>query len=375
MGTTTISWASKTLNYYSWNCNLVSPGCAHCYAKAMATEKGLSFDGAPRWRDSAYREYKALKAGDVAFVNSMSDTFHEAVPVAWLHRIFQYARMRPDVKFLLLTKRIERVVYLAPYLDWSPNVWIGTSVESVDYAWRLDWLRRVPSAGRFVSFEPLLESVGTVDLTGIDWAIVGGESGDKRRAFDPEWAREIRQQCRLFNAAFFYKQGSRLRPGKDDLLDGQEWKEVPPALRGRMITVMTGRVGVKDKDALDITVMSANTPEGKLFAPTWEMVNGVKDGTLTHAAYTVSYLTLLRDRYQRDAAAFHRLLERDRIVLTCYCATGAFCHRHIALDVIRKIAAQRKIIVVGVGEVKASATNVEQPTLFDLPPEKRVIYG
>lgn len=221
VGKTNIGWVDKALNWYTWNCNHVSPGCQHCYAEALALKFNRpTFAGAPTWRVSAIRDYKALKVGESVFVNTMSDSFHEKAPVRYLHWIFQYAIERPDVQFLLLTKRVERAYYLAPYLPWAENIWLGTSVENADWAWRIEWLKRIPARHKFVSFEPLLGYVGDIDLTGIDQAITGGESGAQRRPFYSSFATQIRDICHRDGVSFFHKQGGHRYPGMDRLLDG-----------------------------------------------------------------------------------------------------------------------------------------------------------
>jgi len=227
MGKTGIGWTNSSWNPYTWNCHKVSPGCKHCYMFAMARKlQGLDATGAPKMRESAWSELDRLEPGPV-FVNSMSDTYHPDAPVAWIHRIHNAARSRPHLTFLLLTKRIERTAALAPYLDWPTNLWIGTTVESADYLWRLDYLRAIrQAAGRFVSFEPLLEPVRP-DLVGLDWMIVGGESGPDRRIFSKWWARDLCWLAHDRNIPFFFKQGSAYAPGQDRLLDGIEYSEVP----------------------------------------------------------------------------------------------------------------------------------------------------
>lgn len=228
MSETNIGWTKYSWNPYTWNCNKVSPGCKNCYMFSMARNlKGQDAAGAPSWRESAMKELRKFEAGPV-FVNSMSDTYHEGAKIAWVHRIHNTARLHPHLTFLLLTKRIERAAALAPYLDWPPNLWIGTTVENADYLWRLDYLRSITqAAGRFVSFEPLLGSVPMPNLAGIEWVIVGGESGVDRRAYDRRWAFTIYAAARRHRAAFFYKQGSARQPGRDRLLYGREWNEVP----------------------------------------------------------------------------------------------------------------------------------------------------
>lgn len=227
MGKTKIEWTDYALNPYKWFCTKVSQGCKHCYMMALAARYTQHAAQGIEWRENAFVELHKIPAGSLVFVNDMSDTFHEQAPKMYIDWIFNYAELRPDLIFQILTKRIKRAVEMKDFLDWRPNIWIGTSVESADYNWRIDELRKIPAAVRFISFEPLLGSVGKVDLTGIHWAITGAESGSERRPFDPAWAREIREQCREYDTAFFHKQGSAKNPGQARLLDGRLWEEFP----------------------------------------------------------------------------------------------------------------------------------------------------
>lgn len=239
---TSIEWASHTLNFYSWACTKVSPGCKHCYAKTLADRYGKDFNAPPQWRGAnAMKELRTLPKGAVAFVNSMSDTYHEAVPVQWIHSIHNAALLHPDVTFLLLTKRPERAYGLSRYLAYPPNLWVGTSVESEDYLWRLDYLLRIPAAGHFVSAEPLLGRLpnlshymkpithiqGHTHHHALKWVIVGGESGAHRRPFYSAWAAEIQVMCAMHHVPFLYKQGSAFMSGKDRILNGRTWDETP----------------------------------------------------------------------------------------------------------------------------------------------------
>lgn len=223
---TKIEWTDET-----WNpvvgCTKVSPGCAHCYAETMAARYGKLFAGAPRWRDSALKDYQMLKPDSACFVNTMSDSFHEGVPHAWIERMFIYARQKPNVQFLFLTKRIERALELAPRLWWSDNIWLGTSIENRKRLSRLDVLKQIRVPRKFVSVEPLLEDLCEVDWHGIDGVIVGGESGANRRPFDKAWARTIRDQCQRDGVAFFFKQGGAFKSGQDRELDGRTHDDVP----------------------------------------------------------------------------------------------------------------------------------------------------
>lgn len=232
MGKTKIEWCDYSLNFYTWDCTKVSPGCKNCYMMALAERYGKPLVGRPQWRGAnAYKELRRIPAGSVVFVNDMSDTYHESVPEAWIHAIHNAAAYnRPDLTFLLLTKRPERAYAMRHQLIWPRNLWLGTSVESEDYLWRLSYLRHIPAAGRFVSAEPLLGSLRRgleyyLRPEWISWVIVGGESGANRRAFDPDWAREIRDMCSRTGAKFFFKQGSAFKPGQDRVLDGRTWDE------------------------------------------------------------------------------------------------------------------------------------------------------
>lgn len=228
MGESNIGWTDHTVNFYTWNCNKVSPGCQHCYAAAMAEKYGKVFNGTPQWRGAnTFKDLKKVPHGGVAFINSMSDTYHEHVPAAYIHSIHNIAAyLRPDVQFIVLTKRIERAYAMRDVLIWPRNVWLGTSIESQDYTWRLDYLRKIPAWGKFVSFEPLLGAIDC-DLTGIDGVITGAESGQGRRAFKPEWALGIRDLCQRDGVLFFHKQGSDLYPGKHRELNGRIYDDLP----------------------------------------------------------------------------------------------------------------------------------------------------
>lgn len=251
MSKTTIEWASHTLNFYDWSCQKVSPGCKNCYAEHLAMRRGMVFNKPPEWRDNAWKELRTMKPGSVVFVNSMSDSYHELVPVEWIHRIHNAARQRPDITFLLLTKRPERAYGLSPHLDYPPNLWVGTSVENEDYLWRLDYLLRIPAAGHFVSAEPLLSRLPGLERylhptravfnrfdtllvypphqypNYLKWVILGAESGQNRRDFNKDWAREIRDMCQLADVPFLFKQGSGWHSGMDRELDGRTWDGTP----------------------------------------------------------------------------------------------------------------------------------------------------
>jgi protein gp37 len=227
---TAIEWTDKTWNPAT-GCNKVSPGCKHCYAETITKRftqhfpEGFEFTLRPDRLEEPRRWRKPSRV----FVNSMSDLFHERMPLPFLQEVFRVMGECPKHVFQILTKRHERLLLLAPELDWPPNVWMGVSVENQDYAHRVDYLRTVPATVRFLSCEPLLGPLH-LDLQGIHWVIVGGESGRGHRPIEAEWVRAIGRQSREAGAAFFFKQWGGLHPkagGRD--LDGRAYDEMPDA--------------------------------------------------------------------------------------------------------------------------------------------------
>ncbi len=225
---TTIEWTDKTWNP-TVGCNKVSPGCKHCYAEAITKRfhghfpNGFEFTLHPERLDEPKRWRKPSRV----FVNSMSDLFHERMPLDFLQQVFEVMAECEKHVFQILTKRHERMLELAPELDWPDNVWMGVSVENQDYAHRVDYLRQVPAAVRFLSCEPLIGPL-ELDLRDIHWVIVGGESGPGHRPIEASWVRSIREQTRPSGAAFFFKQWGGIRPkagGRE--LDGLTWDEMP----------------------------------------------------------------------------------------------------------------------------------------------------
>jgi len=162
------------------------------------------------------------------FVDSMSDLFHEKAPAAEIIRVFRIMNATPWHTYQVLTKRTEAVLAMSNDLEWSQNIWMGTSVESNDQIDRIQDLRWTPAAVRFLSLEPLLGPIDDLDLTGIHWVIAGGESGPNARPMDPDWVRDIRDQCGEANVPFFFKQwGGRNKKKAGRILDGREWSEFP----------------------------------------------------------------------------------------------------------------------------------------------------
>lgn len=166
------------------------------------------------------------------FVNSMSDLFHESVPVEFIRKVFDAMALAHWHTFQVLTKRAKRLAELAKVISWPANVWQGVSVENADYTWRIDQLREVPAAVRFLSIEPLLGPIADLSLMRIDWVIVGGESGPGNRPPDVEWIRQIRDQCLTAEVPFFFKQwGGRTPKSRGRILDGRIWDQMPIARR------------------------------------------------------------------------------------------------------------------------------------------------
>ncbi len=247
-----IEWTEATWNPLT-GCTKISPGCKNCYAERMALRlqamgqanyaKGFALAlhehmlGAPlRWKKPRR-----------VFVNSMSDLFQDGVPLDFIRKVFAVMGTAARHQFQILTKRSERLSALSDLLEWMPNIWMGVSVESSKYAFRIEHLRQTDARIKFLSLEPLLSPLGKLDLSGIDWVIVGGESGPKARPMDPTWVREIRDQCITSNVPFFFKQwGGKRKSRTGRVLDGRTWNGFPrppakessrPSARKRMHAV------------------------------------------------------------------------------------------------------------------------------------------
>src|SRR5215213_8556348 len=206
-----IEWTESTWNPVT-GCSKVSPGCAHCYAEAFA-ERWRGIPGHPYEQGFELRLWPERleqplrwRRPRMIFVNSMSDLFHEDIPLEFIERVFSVMGEASWHTFQVLTKRHERLAEFAPELEWHPNVWMGVSIENRRFVHRADYLRTVPAAVRFISAEPLLGPLDGLDLDGIDWLIAGGESGPRHRRIDPEWVRDLRDRCAIENVAFFFKQ-------------------------------------------------------------------------------------------------------------------------------------------------------------------------
>jgi protein gp37 len=239
---TTIEWTDETWNPVT-GCVKISPGCKHCYAERFAERfRGVvspegkahvfhvGFD--PTLRPERLRQPFEWKTPRRVFVNSMSDVFGDFVPDDYLASIFEVMRATPQHTYQVLTKRSERLerwTRSAPWLASAPQIWLGVSVEDREYGLpRVDHLRRAVAAVRFLSIEPLLEDLGRIDLSEIDWIIAGGESGPGARPMDAAWVRSVRDQCSAASVAFFFKQWGGVQKHKTGrTLDGRTWDEFP----------------------------------------------------------------------------------------------------------------------------------------------------
>jgi protein gp37 len=227
MADTSIEWTDATWNPVA-GCTVISPGCMNCYAMRMAARldamgvqkyRGLTRKSSKRavWIGKVRLDREALdiparwKKARRIFVNSMSDLFHDGVPAEFVAAVWRAMEATPQHTYQILTKRPDRMAEITMSLPVLRNVWLGTSVESADYLGRISDLRGINAAVRFVSFEPLLGSVAEADLTGVQWAIVGGESGPRARPMAEEWVDEIEVACRNSGAAFFFKQWGGVR--------------------------------------------------------------------------------------------------------------------------------------------------------------------
>jgi protein gp37 len=241
---TKIEWTDETWNPVT-GCVKISAGCKHCYAETFAERfrdvvmpngKLHVFHGGfePTLRPARIDQPLSWKTPRMVFVNSMSDLFGEFVPDAFLASVFEVMRATPQHTYQVLTKRAGRLeswTQRAPWLSEATHIWLGVSVEDRKYGVpRIARLRGAVAGTRFLSIEPLLEDVGTLDLRAIDWVIVGGESGPRARAMDASWARNVRDQCARAGVAFFFKQWGGIQKHRTGrVLDGRTWDQFPPA--------------------------------------------------------------------------------------------------------------------------------------------------
>lgn len=231
-----IEWTEATWNPVT-GCHQVSPGCAHCYAKTFAErwrgipghvyEQGFDLRLWPERLEVPLR----WKKPKTIFVNSMSDLFHEEIPLEFIQQVFATMEAAHWHTFQILTKREERLAELAPNLPWPSNVWMGVTIENRRFIDRAEYLRQVPAAVRFISAEPLLGPLDGLSLESIDWLIAGGESGPGHRRIDPQWARDLRDLSAASGTAFFFKQWGGHRPKSNGReLDGVLHDQYPASV-------------------------------------------------------------------------------------------------------------------------------------------------
>ncbi|KAB1108934.1 phage Gp37/Gp68 family protein [Micromonospora aurantiaca] len=239
-----IEWTQATWNPTT-GCDRVSSGCDNCYAMTLA--KRLKAMGQPRYQKDgdprtsgpgfgvtchpdALKLPSTWRRPRLVFVNSMSDLFHAQVPADFVRQVFDVMTATPQHTYQILTKRSRRLRRMAPSLPWPPNVWVGVSVEDGEALYRVDDLRTVPAAVRFLSCEPLLGPLDNLSVEGIGWVIAGGESGPNARPMEPTWAIGVRDRCTEAGVPFFFKQwGGRTPKSGGRELDGQTWDEMPEA--------------------------------------------------------------------------------------------------------------------------------------------------
>lgn len=228
-----IEWTESTWNPIT-GCTKISPGCANCYAERMALRlqamgqsnyaKGFKLTLQAHMLEIPLRWRKP----QTIFVNSMSDLFHKDVPIDYIQRVFEVMRRAHWHRFQVLTKRAKRLSQVASELPWASNVWMGVSVEDAAQRHRIDALRNIGARVKFLSLEPLLGPLHDLDLSGIDWVIVGGESGPNARPVEAKWVIDLRDQCRRARVPFFFKQwGGRNKKKTGRVLQGRTWDQMP----------------------------------------------------------------------------------------------------------------------------------------------------
>lgn len=233
MAQSSIEWTEMTWNPTT-GCTKISAGCKFCYAEVMS--KRLKAMGVDKYKDGfkvrIHPETLNIpytwKSSKVVFVNSMSDLFHEDIPLNFIKQVFHVMNDNPQHVFQVLTKRADRLFELHRHLKWTHNIWMGVSVEDNRVIERIDYLRKTKAKVKFLSLEPLIGALANLNLKKIDWVIVGGESGHKPRPMKPEWVIDIQEQCEKAEVAFFFKQwGGRNKKATGRLLNGRTYDEMP----------------------------------------------------------------------------------------------------------------------------------------------------
>ena len=228
-----IEWTESTWNPTT-GCTKISLGCKNCYAERIAYR--LQSMGNPSYVNGfsitchnhmLYQPIKWKKPQRI-FVNSMSDLFHENIPNEFIFKVFEVMNRANWHQYQVLTKRSERLLDLNKQLNWQPNIWIGVTVEASMYKYRIEHLKKTDAYIKFLSLEPLLDAIGHLDLSLIDWVIVGGESGPNARPIEKSWVLDILNQCKKANVPFFFKQwGGQNKKKQGRTIDGRTWDEMP----------------------------------------------------------------------------------------------------------------------------------------------------
>ena len=233
MAESSIEWTELTWNPTT-GCSKLSAGCKFCYAEVMS--RRLNSMGVEKYRNNfeitvhpdTLRDPFTWSGKRLVFVNSMSDLFHEAVPLTFIMMVFEVMNLNPQHTFQVLTKRGDRLAAVADQLTWSPNIWMGVSVEDDRVLDRIDGLRDTPAHVKFLSCEPLIGPLPKLNLRGIDWVIVGGESGRKPRPMEEQWVLDIQAQCERKHIDFFFKQwGGTNKKKAGRMLEGRTWDAMP----------------------------------------------------------------------------------------------------------------------------------------------------
>lgn len=249
-----IEWTGKTWNPTT-GCTKISAGCKLCYAAVLS--KRLQAMGQEKYRNNfkltehpkeITRPYTWKKPA-VVFVNSMSDLLHEDVSIEFIKQVFKTMNDTPQHIYQVLTKRADRLAEISSELTWTDNIWMGVSIEDERVIDRLDYLKQCGAKVKFLSLEPLIGPLPKMDLTGIDWAIVGGESGPKSRPIEEKWVLDIRDQCQAQSVKFFFKQWGGVRKKTTGrLLEGKEYNEMPRIDAQDIVSKKNKKVGKKDEE-------------------------------------------------------------------------------------------------------------------------------
>lgn len=236
MAESSIEWTEMTWNPTT-GCTKISAGCKFCYAEVMS--RRLQAMGIDKYKDGfnvrthpdALNIPYTWKSSKIVFVNSMSDLFHEQIPLSFIQRVFAVMNDHPNHVFQILTKRAERLRDVHAKLKWTHNIWMGVSVENERVVDRIDLLRETGARVKFLSCEPLIGPLPGLNLNGIDWVIVGGESGHRPRPMDVDWVLDIQEKCKKADVAFFFKQwGGRNKKANGRELNSQTWDEMPSVM-------------------------------------------------------------------------------------------------------------------------------------------------